>query len=240
MHIKWMNLWLFAVLLCGTGVVVAQDKVEVERQKLMKKAEADLRQAEETYKDMVARINEEAIAKYERLIKGATQRGDLEEAVTLNNKIAALRGAHPLKLQSTAEEGPSKPMRSGDYPEGTFKVGRSHYYLLPEAMDIRSAIAACEALGGHVLSLDDKREYDHFHKFCGEQKISIWLDLSDAEKEGEWRNWQGRPASYERWHEGEPNGAEKQTHVMLGLADGKWHMRDAPSSEQHRVICEWD
>lgn len=119
-----------------------------------------------------------------------------------------------------------------------FTVGKTTYYLFPDPMTHAEATAACKKIGGTLLRIDFVAEYEHFHGYSVEQRKALWIDLQDEAKDKDWRHADGTRARFLKWQSGEPNGGDKQKHVMIGH-QGSWDMRDVNPDEKFHVICEW-
>ncbi len=72
----------------------------------------------------------------------------------------------------------------------------------------------------------------------------IWLPLTDAAKEGDWRTLDGEVPAFTPWDDGEPNDAldGEDCAEMLGLADhppqrGRWN--DLGCDEPRPYVCAW-
>ena len=69
---------------------------------------------------------------------------------------------------------------------------------------------------------------------------SVFLDGSDAAKEGDWRDSQNNKITYFNWYSKQPdnaNGAEHYLHIHKDW-NGKWN--DVPSNYLDYVICQKD
>ncbi len=135
---------------------------------------------------------------------------------------------------------PVAKQEKNTYPEGTFTQFDHHYFFITERMDWKSGKAECEELGGHLLSIDEKKEYEHFWNLATEQGKHIWLDMNDLEKEGRWRNWQGKRPRYLKWSKkgNDPNGGFGEN---VGIISPNWGgICDWNHNHAHYVICEWD
>ncbi|MFX1517705.1 MAG: lectin-like protein, partial [Promethearchaeota archaeon] len=122
---------------------------------------------------------------------------------------------------------------------GVFFEG-NEYRLFTEPKTWGDAKAACESLGGHLVTITSAEENAFVHNYAGPRYI--WLGLSDALLEGNWDQWITgescvRGVDYTNWNTGEPNdygGNEDYGHM---LTDGKWNdIYDRGMA----YICEWE
>ena len=64
--------------------------------------------------------------------------------------------------------------------------------------------------------IQDERMRDFVH---GLMPSGTWIGLNDKEREGTWKTWNGRPAPYLHWADGEPNN-------QLNNQGGHWARED--------------
>ena len=108
------------------------------------------------------------------------------------------------------------------------------YHLLSEGSWTDSAEVA-RALDGFLTTVDDSQEnqwiYETFADFDGQSR-HLWIGLSDANQEGEYRWHDGTPFHYRDWGQDQPsaNGAENYVHIagtnMGNIMPGTWNDLD--------------
>ena len=108
------------------------------------------------------------------------------------------------------------------------------YHLLSEGSWSNSAEVA-RALDGFLTTVDDSQEnqwiYDTFANFDGQSR-HLWIGLSDANQEGEYRWHDGTPFHYRDWGQDQPsaNDAENYVHIagtnMGNIMPGTWNDLD--------------
>ncbi|MCH7225439.1 C-type lectin domain-containing protein [Haloferula sp. A504] len=191
----------------------------------------------------------ELAGRMEKLLK--QEEVELTRAKKLDQAVAVKRMREVLAEDAGLErarermaslgEGRAPGVADGIPPEikkQVFTVGKTTYYLFPDPMTHAEATAACGKIGGSLLSIGGKAEYDHFHGYSVEHRKALWIDLQDEEEDGDWRHADGTRARFLKWQAGEPNGGDAQKHVMIGH-QGSWDMRDVNPDEKFHVICEW-
>ena len=81
------------------------------------------------------------------------------------------------------------------------------YYLL-EASGWQEARAAAEALGGHLVTMEGASENDWVLQVFGDDNGSprqLWIGLTDALSEGDFRWIDGQPLTWTNWAPGQPD-----------------------------------
>lgn len=99
------------------------------------------------------------------------------------------------------------------------------YRLTTTKLPYEEARAFARAEGGHLVAVNSEAE----HRFLVNAFANngpLWIGLSDAEDEGEWRWSSGEPLTFTSWKPGEPSGRfigadEDQVVMFLGTA-GDW------------------
>ncbi len=124
-----------------------------------------------------------------------------------------------------------------DYTIAIKEFNGHRYMLIPEQLTWEEAKAKCEAMGGHLVTINSAEEQSFVANLALGQYI--WLGASDAETEGTWVWVTGEDFAYTNWSVGEPQGAALNEdyallHASLG---GCWV---DTTSDQYYFICEWD
>jgi len=116
-----------------------------------------------------------------------------------------------------------------------------HHYVLTRPMDWTRAEARAVALGGHLVTVNDREEELWLREQFGTQE-RFWLGFSDLAVEGNWEWTSGEPATYSNWASGQPDdyrGIEDAA-VMNWSASGQggdgWN--DEPMAGRYRAIVE--
>lgn len=76
-----------------------------------------------------------------------------------------------------------------------------------------------------------------------ETHFFIWLGASDFAEEGIWQWVTGEAFSFTDWHEGEPNGGERENVLLLtNYYQSRWGWNDADGMVPgyQGFVCEWD
>ena len=107
------------------------------------------------------------------------------------------------------------------------KNGRTYHLLEPSSWSV--AQAAAVALGGNLVTVNDKAENDWlnatFANFAAKRR-SFWIGLNDAEQEGKWTWVSGEQASFRNWSKDAPNNGnqyEHYVHFRKNHTDGTWN-----------------
>ena len=103
------------------------------------------------------------------------------------------------------------------------------------------AEAEAQSLGGHLVTINDAAEnrwvfetfaplaeaYASANDLPDQGRMSLWIGLTDLQKEGSWVWASGEPVSYTNWYPGQPQpGGPGQDYAgILGnfLGPGRWH-----------------
>lgn len=101
-----------------------------------------------------------------------------------------------------------------------------HPYTLIGASSRGDAMAFAHSVGGELLSIEDAQESQWVVQnlvLFGGQPREVWLGLSDAEIEGQWRWDTGEPLAYQQWALGEPNnGFGGNEDLAVLMSSGEW------------------
>lgn len=123
----------------------------------------------------------------------------------------------------------------GEHPQDARPHGEHWYKRIDQRMDWQAAKAHCEALGGYLAVIENEAEANFVQEIAGDQPV--WIGLSDHAQEGQWRWVNGKPLTYTRWAEGEPNNAGGAENYAGLFHDGRWN--DFPEQEM-LFVCEWE
>lgn len=133
------------------------------------------------------------------------------------------------------------------------------YKFFPEKLSWSLARQRCEALGGHLPVVDNQAENDFLVELCRGKfppstklgGATIWLGISDAAKEGDWKSLGGESPAYTNWYGKQPNngggsGENYATMLLTALPvanarAGQWSDQpDASTQQDVYLVCEWD
>ncbi|MBM4047868.1 MAG: hypothetical protein FJ279_22435, partial [Planctomycetes bacterium] len=96
-----------------------------------------------------------------------------------------------------------------------------HYYALTTAAVLWwDAEAQAQAMGGHLVTVNDAAEQAWLTTTFGTQAW-LWIGLNDAANEGEWAWASGQPVTYTNWGPNDPNNWNDEDHVFMS-AEGAW------------------
>lgn len=188
----------------------------------------------------------------ERLQKTLVSSSKLDDAKVVQEErratqsSAEILNAKKIILASSSKKMPhpsreSTPTKKLDLPPDAFEALGHNYYLFDKPMTWSAATEACRQKKGHILSIDNKQEYEHFYQFAREHNKTIWIDLSLNRNKGLWLNWKGEKAKYIKWEKGEPNSiykGQQENYIVLGFKRG--NMFDTNEYKEFYIVCEWD
>jgi hypothetical protein len=214
-----------AVMMIGAFAVNAQDKA-VEA--IVKKNQTE-----------VKRSNDAAIKALTNLITTRTRSKDTEGVARCQQAIAQITGEDVEEVADNAAPG------GRTFPEGTFKWKGNHYYVFPKTKwaNYEEAEAACKELGGHVLRISSKKEFEYFTEYRTKElklNIRIVLEKLDITVKDE----QFEQTKYVRTREG-PAGQYKSSNINY-MAMDIWgngavcYAAVGNYSDEMFVICEWE
>ncbi|MCE5334113.1 MAG: tandem-95 repeat protein [Desulfobacteraceae bacterium] len=114
-----------------------------------------------------------------------------------------------------------------------------HQYLVTDSnMTWTQAEAYAQALGGHLVTINDAAEQEWLRANMG-QFGSLWIGYTDQDEEGAWKWSSGDASQYTAWENGEPDasGSADYAYAYFGSADG-W--RDAAGNNSMRALIEFN
>ena len=175
----------------------------------------------------------EAAFKHERT------EGDFEEAVKIRDAIKSLKNGDRLPTDSTliAKKGRAKVR----IPRDAVEYGGHHYLIVPQHLNVQGAMIWCSLAGGHLMRIESKDEHEFARRILSNRgSIShVWVDGTDAYKEGEWRFSNGEPIIYNGWSRGEGKAGNRINQMAL-WEPTRWSFADDDGSARFFFICEWD
>ena len=113
-----------------------------------------------------------------------------------------------------------------------------HFYLLTDGVVTwAGAQAQAQALGGHVVTINDAAEQawllQTFSRF-GHQ----WIGMTDQAVEGTWRWISGEPVTYTNWAGGQPQSHGSYDWAYLNNVTGQWSAQ--PEGAYFRAVLEFE
>ncbi len=146
-----------------------------------------------------------------------------------------------------------KPLTSGSnatIPADAQSFNDHAYKFFAEKLTWKEAKARCEAVGGHLIVVDNAEENAYAAKLVADAKWEdAWIGATDEAKEGDWRTVKGNPLPFTNWGDKQPNNKPPGEHWALmsnkQTPQGRigWKWSDQPNdSSQHKpgYLCEWD
>lgn len=206
-----------------------------------------------------AKLLKQYITALDGLIKKAMMQDNIDEAKTVKEEKdkaalvladleATLAAAPPaLKPADPPPVPDNKPVSLIDQKAAVKREAREkgksfqmHRYLLVEdPVTWKEAKAACEAIGGHLVTIGNKSENDFVRSLAAGK--SVWLGLTDEGKDGKYRWIDGLAVRFTGWSPGEPNhlnGMERFGSLRQNYGDYGWTDEDGQTPSG--FICEWD
>ncbi|MEM9916871.1 MAG: lectin-like protein [Bacteroidota bacterium] len=133
--------------------------------------------------------------------------------------------------------GPDCSQVSESIPNYSFmgEFNNSKYFLSNNYNTWPDAKNAAEAIGGHLLVINDANENNFVQSNAGSG--SIWIGLTDENSEGTF-NWiNNDPLSYTNWASSEPSGNPGEDYARMRLDNGKW--TDRTIGQSYRFVVEF-
>jgi hypothetical protein len=127
-------------------------------------------------------------------------------------------------------------------PIGFVEVGIGCYSIHTDDLTWPDAEHACEALGGHLVIIDDPNENQHMTELATTASLFYpWIGLTDHFVENAFLWVNDLPPGYTNWNGGEPNnegswGGEEDCGQLR--PEGNWNDSDCYGGADY--ICEWD
>ena len=133
-------------------------------------------------------------------------------------------------------------------PNNAVKIGKHSYRAYDDKVSQSEAVKECRQKGGYLARITEQEELDRvgYRLRLEKKKMQLWIDGTDAGKEGEWTALDGTPLGRIRWAFNQPDDANgRQNGLTVWVYEDKklgWlcGMNDAPEAERHGYICEWD
>lgn len=149
---------------------------------------------------------------------------------------------------------------SDSFPVGTVEYNGHHYCVTLDQTDWESAKQACEALGGHLVTVADADENEFVYELARaySTEVAFLIGATDSAAEGEFVWVTGEPFLYTNWgYLNEPDnyrGYKEQDYATIltfdqsglykddsgekwGVHASEWDDKDGGNNP---YICEWD
>lgn len=120
----------------------------------------------------------------------------------------------------------------------SFVVGDTSYCLNPGNRTYQEAKTACAGDGGALATFKEKADSQKIRAAAAAKFAAarMWIGLTDAAAEGEWRWASGSRMSWTAWQRGEPNDFDTENCVEL-WAD-TWTWNDFDCGARRPFVCE--
>lgn len=130
---------------------------------------------------------------------------------------------------------PDKVTRFSGHEYRRFDYKVAHWY---------EAIACCEELGGHLVTITSAEEQAHVETLIKNSGLSYWTGGNDKYKEGNFVWYTGEEFTYTNWDSGQPDNWDSEEDYLTIMENGKWNdvgenvlINSAPV---FGFICEFD
>ena len=186
------------------------------------------------------RLFQRYIPRLEAIRTAMTKAGELEDALAVDDELKRANAElQTLKAQRKIVRPASSIPR---IPPDAARWRNNHYKVFhKEKITFEEARAACEELGGHLVSIESSHERAFLAALGEKKKEPYWIGASDAEGEGEWRLLNGEPLPLKVHN----NSSGRDYAVLsaagpLGCRTKNGHYPESPYQWINGYICEWD
>ena len=236
-----MRLFLVLVLTALLTTATVADEPDFDFKS--NKAKAAVQKYQDASRKSNKRNLDSLIRSLEAAFKHERTEGDFEEAIKIRDAIKSLKNGDGLSSGSTLTQRAKVRI-----PRGAVKYEGHHYLLVPQHLSAQGAMTWCSLAGGHLMRVESKGEHAFARKLCSsviDKNCMIWIDGTDALREGEWRFSNGQLMTYRGWANREPNGGTKENNIVLwpigGLDFGNYaDYGNSDFKTRMLFICEWD
>ena len=132
-------------------------------------------------------------------------------------------------------------LKSADtlYNDALYFAGHTYKIYNYSGYNHKQQVNYCEALGGHMATLENQRENDIVAFLLRYSKVEqAMIGANDVGKEGSFEWADGRPIQFSQWNNGEPNNSSSKEHYVEFYHNGGWN--DVSDGARTAFICEWD
>jgi hypothetical protein len=216
---------IVAMMVCGLAVNAQDRAVEA----IVKKNQTE-----------VKRSNDAAVKALTNLITTRTRSKDTEGVARCQQAIAQITGEAVAEVAEVADNATGG---AKTFPEGTFKWKGNSYYVFPKTKwaNYDEAETACKELGGHILRISSKKEFDYFVNYRAKELKMMFrtiLEKIDPKIKDE---------RYEQINYVYTEELFKSTNINVPIMDwyprGQVILESLTSSYDNWdvfVICEWE
>lgn len=138
-------------------------------------------------------------------------------------------------------------------PVDAVRFGENYYKLYSEVVTWNAAKNRCQALGGHLVTVESEQENSFLHSLLRRSDIDwIWLGATDQVIEGQWAWVDGKEMRYNRWLGGQPNndagGGSPENYAAMDISGLWWDVPDDRFYASFKYgdqlksgyVCDWD
>jgi len=118
---------------------------------------------------------------------------------------------------------------------GPTAFGGHAYYFCASNKRFGEASDACEAMGGHLVTITSSDEDEFVHGLVTSGQ-DIWIGLTDKDSEGAFYWVNGESYTYTNWGEGQPDDSWGEDCVEKYGGSGFWNDNDC--KQKNSFVCE--
>ncbi|MCX6257930.1 MAG: choice-of-anchor D domain-containing protein [Bacteroidia bacterium] len=111
------------------------------------------------------------------------------------------------------------------------------YYMSNYSANWWVANAACQAAGGHLVTISSTAENNYVTNIPGGSK---WLGLTDQVTVGVWQWVTGEPVTYTNWNSGEPNNPGAEDYTQSNVNGNMWNNLNGYSNLPFVLEFDWN
>ena len=156
-----------------------------------------------------------------------SSKGVVKGITTGKATITAAAGNKKLTCDVTA--------KGYNIPSDATKLKGHGYKIFYNSITWAQAKAACEKLGGHLVTITSQAEQDLVYNLRNGSG-SFWIGLTDKAKEGSWKWVTGEKLSYTNWDY--TPGTDTTSNYAYAGYYAEWY--SASSTDTAGYICEWE
>ncbi|MBN2443193.1 MAG: hypothetical protein JXJ04_17665 [Spirochaetales bacterium] len=122
--------------------------------------------------------------------------------------------------------------------QGCYQYVGHTYIVCDVKTNWKTAKAACENSGGHLLILETMEENNFIKKIIDEL---TWFGLTDEKNEAVWRWINGELLTFSDWASGQPDNNQELEHYAHYTPWSEYYnWNDAAFTNEYKFICEYD
>lgn len=192
-------------------------------------------------------------AALDNLIKQLMQGNKIEDATAVQAEkdrvafeLADAESKIPVVTNSVSrvvvETRPARPSRRLMIPKEAVKFNGHHYLFVGEKKTWHEAKKACEAMGGHLVTISGEAENKFLASITGGHRV--WIGMYRDKSKTITMVWvDGTPLKFTAWFRGEPNnlgGVEDYVDYLVWQGNPIWCDRADSFDLIGGYVCEWD